>query len=352
MSDNYSKISSAYGSPASRAGFNLPDYYLPHRPHSCRRASFHNYCGPGKYMISITKDESAPLFSLLEGNPIDADNPVRVVLSAVGSIIESQILRIEDDENFEISNYCIMPDHIHILWRVKYWLPKDLGYYVGLFKSRCTKTWRERNAEIPNIENKPLFMAKFNDRIAFDEKMEVRFFKYIADNPRRRLLRMLYPQIFRKAQRIKMLDYEMDIFGNFQLLKHPLLASAVVSSRYTDEERKYYSNAWEEAIRGGGVLISPFISGEEKILMRRILEAGGSIIRIVADGMGPRYKPSGKEFDLCAEGRCLHIGMPRESMHVDAIKRKKCLALNELARWIASHPAETLKLIGARRALL
>lgn len=327
---------------------NPPAYYKPLQPHSCRRASFHNYKAPCSYMITISKMPAAPIFSQLLGNPMDPQDPARTELTPSGKIIETQITDLNSNPNFEIPNFVIMPDHIHIFWRVKYWLPKDLGHYVGLFKSRCTKIWRENNPNLPSVRDISLFNPKFNDRIAFTEELGVRMYNYITDNPRRRLIIIRYPHLFNKAQKIRILGHELDVFGNFQLLKHPLLASAVVSSRYTPEEKGYYERAWEEAIRGAGVLISPFISKPEKELMKRILEEGGSIIRIVPDGITPKYKPYGQEFELCAQGRCLHIGMPRQSMHKEELYRDKCLRLNDLARWIAAHPAESISLINAR----
>lgn len=65
----------------------------------------------------------------------------------------------------------------------------------------------------------------------------------------------------------------------------------------------------------------------------------------MADGIADRYKPSGLEFDLCAQGRCLHIGEHRESEHKEKKGRSDFLALNDLARWIASHPAERMLLL-------
>ena len=322
-----------------------PAYYKEHRPHNCRRATFHDYRRPGKYMINLTKDPAAPAYSRLAGDPTDPQNPARTLLSPAGLINNTATTEINTYPDFEIENHVIMPDHVHILWRVKYDLPKDFGYYVGLFKSRCTKIWRETFPEIPNVRSTSLFAPKFNDRIAFREEMAIRMNNYISDNPRRRLLAIRHPNLFNKAQRVRILDIELDVFGNFHLLKHPQIAAAVVSSRYTPEQRASYERAWEETIRGQGVLVSPFISKPEQELMHRVIEEGGSIIRLIPDGIPPRYKPSGKEFTLCAEGRCLHIGMPRQSMHKEELRRNKCLLLNNLARWIASHPSESLTLI-------
>ncbi|MDE6341150.1 MAG: hypothetical protein K2K93_02435, partial [Muribaculaceae bacterium] len=228
------------------------------------------------------------------------------------------------------------------LWRVKEWLPRDLGHYVAYLKAKSSALWHERFGTDPSVS---LFAPKFNDKISFDDSMPARFSRYISDNPRRRLTVKTWPELFGRAHRVRILDKEMDFFGNFQLLKHPIIAPAVVSSRYSDEERKRYEFAWEEAIRTQGVLISPFISDAEKTLMRRGIESGASIIRIVPDGIGPKYKPSGQEFDLCAQGRCLHIGAPRQSAHTDPLSRSHCLSLNALAHWIASHPAERMTML-------
>ena len=317
--------------------------YKLHVPHSCRRAAFHNYKAPGRYMITITKSPQSPVFSSLAGIPGDDKKPPRVNLTNEGLVIEKEILGLNNRQEFQIENYVIMPDHVHILWRVTEWLVKDLGYYVGLFKSRCSKDWHEECGGDRHIS---LFNPKFNDRIAFEMDMARRFYKYISDNPRRRLMVILYPDLFRRATRIRIGNHVFEIFGNFQLLRHPMISPAIVSSRYTDEERDYYSRLWEETIRTGGVFVSPFISEAEQRLKDRLLQENGSIIRIVADGIGPRYKPSEREFELCAEGRCLHIGLPRASMHRDALYRDKCLALNDLARWIASHSDELMNLLG------
>lgn len=317
-----------------------PLYFKQHKPHNCRRAVWHNYKAPGWYMITFSKDPSLAPFSFIRGDLRNSTNPPHCHLSPSGLLIDHLIRDLNIIDNFEIQNHVIMPDHVHILWRVKYWLPKDLGYYIGLLKSRCTKIWREEFRE-----SSSLFLPKFNDRISFNDAMTERFSHYISDNPRRRLTIMKHPELFNSARQVCISDRIMDIFGNFQLLRHPVIAPAIVSSRYTPEEKRIFEFQIEEAIRTQGVLISPFISKEEKALMKRAIDEGASIIRIIADGIGPKYKPSGLEFDLCSQGRCLHIGEHRLSAHTEKKGRAEFLALNSLARWIASHPAERMRLL-------
>lgn len=321
--------------------------WCQHVPHNNRRAAFHNYKAPCTYMISISKDPACADFSVILGKPDSmTEDPVRLDLSPVGRIIKKQICDLDRMPEFAIHNYVIMPDHVHILWQVKCWLPKDFGYYVGLFKSRCTTAWRKINNDTEEPHKlPPVFAPKFNDRIAFSTEIAARFSKYISDNPRRRQIARLYPHLFDRRRKIRILDREMDVYGNFQLLKYPLISAVIVSRRYTPEQRRKYEREWDETIRSGGVLISPFISPAEKAVMKRGIEEGASIIRLIPDGIGERYKPSGMEFDLCAQGRCLHIGAPRPSAHTPELHRAACLQLNEMARWLASHPTDIMKIL-------
>ncbi len=217
---------------------NIPPYYFrPHRPHNCRRAKFHNYKAPGKYMITISKEPSVSDFSHICGDIRSIENPPAVTLTRNGEIINQKIKEISQYPEFDIPNYIIMPDHLHILWHVKKWLPRDIGHYVAYLKAQCTALWRRENTHIPNISNLPFFEPKFNDKISFSDEMAQRFSNYISDNPRKRLTVLTHPELFNRAHRVRIVDYEMDFYGNFLLLKHPIIAAAVVSSRYTPEER-------------------------------------------------------------------------------------------------------------------
>lgn len=331
---------------------NLPErpfYYRKHRPHDCRRANFHDYKAPGVYMISISKGAGCLPFSAISAMKKEGTEIPFVQLSNLGQIIDFQIRSIEDWEFFRILNYIIMPDHIHILWQVKDRLKYDLGHYVGLFKTRCTTNFRRSGLCESTATSPSVFSDNFNDKIGFDTPLIKRFSNYITDNPRRRYIAINRPELFIRVQRIRIGNKELDVYGNFQLLRHPIIAPAIVSSRYSEEQKRYYEWQWGEAIRTKGVLISPFISEAERDLMNRGIEEGASVIRIIPDGLPPKYKPHGREFDLCAEGRCLHIGPARDSKARHQVTRNECLSYNDLARWIASHPAETMTLINAAR---
>lgn len=345
-----------------------PAYFNPHQPHNCRRAAFHNYRSPSTYMITISKHPEAPTFSRIIGdyrcqsradtagtiagsmatsraNPEFPDNchgPARTAFLLPGEIINAQILDLPIDFSFfRILNHVVMPDHLHILWRANELLPRNLGYYVGLLKSRCTHLWHQASGS-----SSPLFRDKFNDCIAFTEDMCRHFSDYISDNPRRRLTAMRMQHLFRRVQLIDIAGHKFDFYGNFQLLRHPLISPVIFSRRYSSAELQRLKRQWDETIRSQGVLISPFIHPVEKEYMQRGIEDGASIIRLVADGLTPKYKPHGREFELCSEGRILHIGEHFESAQTGRGKREVFLFLNNVARNIAANPDITMRLIG------
>lgn len=322
-----------------------------HRPHDNRRARFHDYKRPGDYMITLKKASGCPDFSVLEGDPFSRTDPPRVRLYPAGMLIEREMRAFLDANPwFEFLQYVIMPDHVHIYWRVKTMIEKDLGVYIGYFKAQCTGKWKKYLSDRSRVRNgkaeldhgsvsgdgsasgsalasgsvseawgrnhrsdEVLFQEKFNDRIAFPG-IEEQLKNYILDNPRRRLIVLKYPHLFQRVRNVRIDDQVMDCYGNFQLLRFPFMSAAVVSTRYSAKERAAKEMEWDWVIRNRGVLVSPFISTDERTLMKRCLEGGGSIIRILADGIPARYRPAPAELPTSLKGGCFTSAL-RASQH-------------------------------------
>ena len=149
-----------------------------------RRTPSHNYCDKGTYMLTLVVDGRIPLFGTLKGNvrlplsgtlkgdgrmplsgtlkgdermplsgPLKGDELVpsaaadapRVVLSPLGEAIrDREIAKISAVYPMvEVWKLCIMPDHLHIIVRVKEKLPegKHLGHVVSGFMTGCTRAW-------------------------------------------------------------------------------------------------------------------------------------------------------------------------------------------------------------------
>lgn len=121
----------------------------------------------------------------------------------------------------------------------------------------------------------------FNDKIAFRKGAKDAFYNYIADNPRRYLVRKLFPEYFFHRLLIKVNDRLCGLYGNIFLLDNPI-KSAIRISRIPERTPDYESKKaeWEEVIRAGGVIVSPFINPHEKKYRDEAIENGNGIILV------------------------------------------------------------------------
>lgn len=307
-----------------------PDYYL--------RASWHDYTSRCYYMITFNKSEEAPIFSEITGSIVNNNVSVFNNLNAIGELIRRAILDLPVSfPHVEICNYCIMPDHVHLVMFVREKTDIHLGRIVRKLKSDSTGAYKKQypDSQIA-LNNLSLFHKGFNDKIVMKTGQLATFKRYVKDNPRRFLLKSRYNEFFTRSGRIKIAGKEFSIFGNFLLLRHPVRECVRVSSKFSQEEMQSRQRSWEEAIRGCGVLVSPFISKEEKKIRDNGIERGASIIRIVENGFPERYKPEGKEFELCSEGRLLLIAPAEYNTRKESLRREVCLEMNSLAEFIAT----------------
>lgn len=90
------------------------------------------------------------------------------------------------------------------------------------------------------------------------------------------------------------------------------------------------------AAREGAVIVSAFVSPKEREIGRLLLMEQLPVIEVCDNGLGDRYKPSGKSFYACAENRLVQISPWNYEYCRDlAVNREVCLVMNELARVIA-----------------
>ena len=89
-----------------------------------RRSSWHDYHGKGTYMLTLVVEGRMPLLGKLVGRvnarPGDGDGP-KVMLSELGAaIVKEEIPKIHKYyPQVEVWKVCIMPDHVHLIVRVK-----------------------------------------------------------------------------------------------------------------------------------------------------------------------------------------------------------------------------------------
>ena len=308
-----------------------------------RRSPWHDYRKRGTYMLTLVVEGRVPLFGELKGNaevPLGSPNTPRVEYSELGrTILRDEICKINKFyPQVEVWKVCIMPDHIHMIVRVKEDLPekKHLGKVVAGFKSGCNNAyWKIFGMNEPPRQG--LFEEGYNDKILLHEGQLDNWKAYLDDNPRRLLLKRQNPELFTVLYGMEVADHNCQIVGNRFLLDIPDKMAVIVHRRYTDEENARLREEWLACGERGGVLVSAAIAPKEKEVLREAMNRGYRIILLRENGFPELYKPSGEAFDACSVGLLLQISPWEYHMEKKTITRAQCLELNAMAERIAGN---------------
>lgn len=179
-----------------------------------------------------------------------------------------------------------------------------------------------------------MFAKGFNDQILKKSRSLDTLYRYIRENPRRLAVRRTFPEYFRRTNSLRIGEEVYQAYGNFQLLENPFREQVVVHRSDSENTRRSRLEQWLYTAANGGVLVSPFISPDEKVVRHRAETIGGRFILIVPDWLGERYKPVGHDFDLCESGRMLILSARLYSGSGDSLSRQNCLTMNALAATI------------------
>lgn len=307
----------------------------PCQPSGNRRAKWHDYYAPGIYMITVNKAEGIRRFSSL------ADDPPRCILTETGTDLSRNIQDLLNEfKGVRILQAIIMPEHVHF---IIYITVSGLhpGTVISWFKSRCTLHYHGYTDKRTVSENKdrlqPVFMPNYHDRILTERGQLDRMIKYVADNPRRRLDRMKYPDFHRRTMLKDETGTFYEAYGDPNILDDPDIRAVRISRTYTDGQLHTYKKIWLHTILNGGILVSPFISEAERRVRDWAIDNGGHLIIIVENGFGPRYAPKEPWHTLCTRGRLLLIAPAQHSTSAITLTRAACMSMNALAAAIADH---------------
>lgn len=120
-----------------------------------------NYVGVKQHFLTICTEKRYPFF--LE--------------AAVVSLVCEQILRAATEQQFEITAYCFMPDHLHALVTGRE-ERSDLCRFVGLAKQRSGFTFGRTNP-------RRLWQEGYYDRILRSDESLFDVVRYVVTNPLR-----------------------------------------------------------------------------------------------------------------------------------------------------------------------
>lgn len=287
-------------------------------PNAGVRCPGHDYTARCIYHIVLNKAPGIPAFSKIIGAVNDHSNPPRAELTETGTIIAQALSGIRAKFPYiSILRRCIMPDHVHFAIFIQEKTDRHLGSIIKTIKNDCFK-------------GKSMFADGYYDTFLTSRNQLPRMLAYISDNPRRALLKKENQGFFNRNT-ITDGEQTLETFGNIELIEEAQLEAVRISRKFTPEQLTANKRRWLLTIRNDGVLVSPFISENERKVRDWAATNGGALIILTEKKFNERYKPSGMFFDLCAEGRLLEISVP-----ISELTRQECLRLNSLAEKIAS----------------
>jgi len=263
----------------------------------------------------------------------------------------------------------------HAYWDILGISWKDMN---GRTDGEADKQWTDWQHKV-SYRGPSLFSAGFNETTPITEEDVATKIQYIRTNPERRIIK--------GAQRDCFTIYRQQTSANWTIerVRHGLMADYAMRSNPDRLEEGWQSvspqllrtddstnealtlsyvgprdlllisrklplvcHSIDEPIRqqqmeaiiheaqSGAVIVSAFISRREREIKDMLLQQGCPIIEIIDNGMSGVYKPWGKAFYYCAEGRLLQITPWKYLYQKDfTITRPMCMVMNELARLIS-----------------
>lgn len=347
--------------------------------------------GVGVYHITLTVPSREPLLGRLvipDGDPSQA----RVERTALGNaVVDELYVMCRHYPAIRIYQFCLMPDHLHAVIRVTRVMDTSIrsvirGYWQGVkklgrahtlaFSGGLSAVANEGPTAVANDEpsavanDEPSAVApEFNSGTINEEKAaEVEggwafpifterpfirplsrrgqlqaMIRYVQMNPQRLATKRLMPGFFRVQEGIEIAGRSYDGVGNVALLHaesydvvHVRSIWVKAAERGDRQPLRDYMNSRVLKARKGVVMVSPFISPQEKQVMQVLLDEQRPFIMLADNGFREYYKPSDNLFDACAEGRLLILSPWQYDAGKRHISRNDCQALNAMAEEIAT----------------
>jgi hypothetical protein len=233
-----------------------------------------------------------------------------------------------------------MPDHFHGILQVVEPMDVGIGIIIRDFKAACTRIFRslyppsladpidrdllsrssrkQREEYYASNGVTPLFEDNYDDTICYRSGQLENILRYVQDNPRRAVMRALYPDLFQRRQHITIGDYDYAAYGNIFLLRRPWKEQVFchrwkMNGTQRDYDTPYETTdtfrqqreQWIQAAKDGAVLVTPGISKGEQQLVKDCIENALPLIHLQKEPMPNGWNPELKRHHLCEMGQLL-----------------------------------------------
>ena len=313
--------------------------------------------GVGIYHVTLTIPSREPLLGSLV---IPDNDPSKAVVERTPlgeSVVDCLMHLYEHYPEVRILQFCLMPDHLHMILHVRQTMPRGIMSVVRGFWQAVKKLGRAYSSSpqgltssfSPNTirgkeQSDPLFTEMPFVRPLVHHGQLQSMMRYVQMNPLRLATKRLKPGFFCVQEDIKIADRKYSGVGNVALLQAERFAPVHVRRTMVDEAEhgdnqrlRDYMNGCVLAARQGAVMVSPFISSKEKEVLNVLLKEQHPFILLADNGFRDYYKPSDTLFDAVASGRALILspwGYDSDKRH---ISRADCVALNAMAEEICGN---------------
>ena len=309
--------------------------------------------GVGIYHVTLTATNRQPILGELQ---IPENNPAKAYIaeSPLGKdLVQSVLHWHEHYPEIRVLQFCLMPDHLHVILHVQRAMPRGIMTVVrGLWQAakKLGRAYSEsqRSSLTPDTIRQtsvsdPLFHEMPFVRPLVRQGQLSAMIHYVQMNPVRLATKRLLPEFFRVQENISIADKTYRGVGNVELLQRAqympvhVRRTMVDEAMHGDNQRlRDYMNGCVIAARQGAVMVSPFISEHEKAVMDVLLKEGLPFIYIAANGFRDYYKPSAVLFDAVAHKQVLILSPWEYNADKKHVSRAECVAMNKMAEDICT----------------
>lgn len=180
-----------------------------------RRAFAHNYYAPFIYHVILKKEEKCTIFGSICGDARIAPGKqgcAGIKESELGIIIAKSILHLPYQfPVIKVHQFCVMPDHVHILLQVLFKSENHLDFYIDALRIRIASKYSEKMGK--NISDEAIFQPGYCDKPLYDNRSLDGLFQYIRHNPHRLAMRHQFPHFFQRVRKLKIGSKEYEAFS-------------------------------------------------------------------------------------------------------------------------------------------
>ena len=283
-----------------------------------------DYKSPFFYMVTLKRRDQLAAFSDIGPKGLIENELTR----AFDKVIRSFSLKWCCLE--PISPFVIMPDHLHLIIKIKPVTPrKSLSIIVWrLSRELSDAYWLVTKGRSPSLQNPAsngnragsaeggcarlpnIFEPTWHDWIVKKTGQLAAFRRYVKENPVRAYSRRANSQFFQRVTIARFLNRDWFGYGNPEILSLPVIV-AFKGHRATQAGSPEWLAAIEAASRigPGGAAISTFMSPLEKACGNAVAKAGGRLIVLSPEGFSPRWHPVRDKERFCAKGQMLFLSL-------------------------------------------